>query len=131
MERNLQKRGQVTNEALVHNRRGRFIVLGSSGECLPVSRKPLEEENSEYSSCESSESEFYSAKSSQGDSGDENYHKRYSIDLESPERRHIFAQRLKDALKREISESPVSSSEESYAVGISVTGSGIHDPDIK
>ncbi|KAJ8913560.1 hypothetical protein NQ315_017111 [Exocentrus adspersus] len=135
MERNLKKRGQINTEALVHNRRGRFIVLGSSGECLPVSRKPFEEEDeksSDYSSCESSESEFHSAKTSvEDESEDENFHKRYSIDLETPEMRHTFAQRLKDALKRELSESPASSSEESYAVGISVTGSGIHDPDIK
>ncbi|KAJ8971140.1 hypothetical protein NQ314_000872 [Rhamnusium bicolor] len=131
MERNLKKRGHINNETLVHNRRGRFIVLGSSGECLPVSRAPLDDEKSIYSSCESSDAEFHSAKTSLDDgSEDENYHKRYSIDLETPERRHTFAQRLKDALKREISVSPVMSSEESYAVGISVTGSGVEDPNI-
>ncbi|KAJ8940164.1 hypothetical protein NQ318_019373 [Aromia moschata] len=133
MERNLQKRGQVNTEALVHNRRGRFIVLGSSGECLPVSRKPIEDDKSDYNSCESSESDFHSAKTSLDDgSEDENYDKRYSIDLETPERRHTFAQRLKDALKHELSRSTDSSSEESsYAVGISVTGSGVADRNIK
>ncbi|XP_074031145.1 uncharacterized protein [Leptinotarsa decemlineata] len=132
-EKNMQTRGKVSNEALVHSRRGRFIVLGSSGECLPVTRLPLEDEESLYSSCGSSEGEFVSAKTSLDDgSGDENYHKRYSIDLETPERRSIFAQRLKDALRKEISSSLPSSSEgSSYAVDISVTGSGVHDPDIR
>lgn len=66
-------------------------------------------------------------------SGDEDYHKRYSIDLETPERRFTFAQRLKDALRRETTfSSLVSTSEESsYAVGISVAGSGLEDGDIK
>lgn len=45
-------------------RRGRFIVLGSSGECLPVSRKVLEQSTSLYSSCNSSEDEFHSAQTS-------------------------------------------------------------------
>lgn len=151
MEINLKKKGQITNEALVHNRRGRFIVLGSSGECLPVTRKPLKQEDSLYSSCDSSEEEFHSAKTSVDDgrifinttnkylmvvileSEDENYHKRYSIDLETPERRMTFAQRLKDALRRETSPPSLSSSSEesSYAVGISIAGSGLADRDIK
>ncbi|KAG5866492.1 hypothetical protein JTB14_004014 [Gonioctena quinquepunctata] len=141
-EKNLQTRGKVSSDALVHSRRGRFIVLGSSGECLPVTRKPLEEEGSVYSSCGSSEGEFLSARTSLDDgSGDENYHKRYSIDLETPERRSIFAQRLKDALRKEISSNPSSkdisssipssSEESSYAVGISVTGSQVNDGDIR
>lgn len=46
-------------------RRGRFIVLGSSGECLPVNR-PAEQDKgtSLYSSCNSSEEEFHSARTS-------------------------------------------------------------------
>lgn len=55
---------QTNNEAIITNRRGRFIVLGSSGECLPVNRHPLREESSNYTSCESSEEEFHSAKNS-------------------------------------------------------------------
>lgn len=66
-ERNLQKKGQATNETLINNRRGRFIVLGSSGECLPVTRKPMDSPQSIYSSCESSEEEFVSAKTSLDD----------------------------------------------------------------
>lgn len=50
-------------EGVLNNRRGRFIVLGSSGECLPVKRR----ENScgsAYSSCTSSEDEYHSARTS-------------------------------------------------------------------
>nr|CAI5833228.1 unnamed protein product [Callosobruchus analis] len=125
------------SEAFVHNRRGRFIVLGSSGECLPVNRFPLEEkeEKSDYSSCESSsESEFHSAKGSTDDSEEErNYHKRYSIELDTDERRNNFAQRLKEALKKEMSSSTEvsSSTEESYAVGITVAGSELQDRNIR
>lgn len=54
------------NESMLNNRRGRFIVLGSSGECLPVKRKP-ESRSSLYSSVESSEEEFHSAKTSLDD----------------------------------------------------------------
>ncbi|XP_068904914.1 uncharacterized protein [Tenebrio molitor] len=132
IEKNLQKKGQINNETLINNRRGRFIVLGSSGECLPVTRQPLESSKSIYSSCESSEEEFVSAKTSLDDgSEDENFHKRYSIDLETPERRHTFAQRLRDALRREVSDNFTSSEESSYAVGISVAGSDVQDRQIK
>ncbi|XP_030751108.1 uncharacterized protein LOC115878685 [Sitophilus oryzae] len=120
-------------ESILNNRRGRFIVLGSSGECLPVTRNI----QTRFSSSDSSEDDFHSAKSSLDDgSGDDNYHKRYSIDLETPELRHNFAQRLRDVLKtREVPEDSFSSSssgeDSSYAVGISVTGSQLADCDIK
>lgn len=132
-EKNLQKKEQISNEMLVHNRRGRFIVLGSSGECLPVSRKPLLESKSVYSSCESSEEDYQSAKSSFDDgSEDEFYHARYDKDLDTAERRHTFAQRLRDALRHQSKDSSVSSEEESsYVVGISVTGAEVDDRDIK
>ncbi|ENN76311.1 hypothetical protein YQE_07274, partial [Dendroctonus ponderosae] len=119
--------------SVVNNRRGRFIVLGSSGECLPVTRYPLKVQKS-LSSASSSEDDFHSAKSSLDDgSEDDNYHKRYSIDLETAERRHTFAQRLREALKKEdaAGHSTSSSEEASYAVGISVAGSGVRDCDIK
>lgn len=45
--------------------------------------------------------------------------------------RNSFAQKLKEALKREITSTVSTSDESSYAVGISVTGSGLHDQDIK
>lgn len=55
--------------------------------------------------------------------------------MDSPERKGTFAQRLKDALKRESSatctSSNNSSTESSYAVGISVTGSHVGDQNIK
>lgn len=63
-------------------------------------------------------------------SGDEDFHRRYSRDLESPERRFSFAERLKDALRRETS-GVSSSSDSSYAVGINVAGSEVGDQDIK
>lgn len=53
-----------TDGATLNNRRGRFIVLGSSGECLPVTRAPApgsNQEDSLYSSCNSSDEEFHSA----------------------------------------------------------------------
>lgn len=53
-------------EGILNNRRGRFIVLGSSGECLPVKRKS-DSKSSLYSSAESSEEEFHSAKTSLDD----------------------------------------------------------------
>lgn len=65
IDRSLFKRSGVNSE-LVHNRRGRFIVLGSSGECLPVTRRPLETMRTIYSSCTSSDEEFHSAQSSLG-----------------------------------------------------------------
>lgn len=66
-------------------------------------------------------------------SGDEEIQrKNYDLDLETKETRCAFAQRLKDALRREAQQSTTSSSSDSsYAVGISVTGSGIEDQNIK
>lgn len=62
--------------------------------------------------------------------------KRYSAQLDTPERRGTFAQRLKDALKREstatgATSSNTSSGESSYAVGINISGSHVCDQDIK
>lgn len=65
VEKNPQRKGPV-DESLVNNRRGRFIVLGSSGECLPVTRYPLKVQKS-LSSASSSEDDFHSAKSSLDD----------------------------------------------------------------
>lgn len=61
-ERSLQK--QISRAGMLNNRRGRFIVLGSSGEHLPVTRQAQESGSSRFSSCESSEEEFHSAKTS-------------------------------------------------------------------
>ncbi|GLV39189.1 Poly(ADP-ribose) glycohydrolase [Carabus blaptoides fortunei] len=118
---------------IINNRRGRFIVLGSSGECLPVNRKPanMEQGKSLYSSCSSSDDEFHSAKTSLDEEDDPDYNRRYSMELDTPERRNTFAQRLRDALRRETSSFTSSTDESSYAVGISVAGSGLCDGDIK
>lgn len=53
-------------ENTASSRRGRFIVLGSSGECLPVKRNSVTkaDNGSNYSSCNSSEEEFHSARQS-------------------------------------------------------------------
>lgn len=68
IEKSLSQMSHANNETLINNRRGRFIVLGSSGECLPVNRHPLKQESSgSYTSCESSEEEFHSAKNSLDD----------------------------------------------------------------
>lgn len=52
----------------------------------------------------------------------------YSEELDTPERRCTFAQRLREALDRAQS---TESLESSYAVGISVTGSSTADNDIR
>ncbi|XP_076246440.1 uncharacterized protein LOC143186630 isoform X2 [Calliopsis andreniformis] len=120
------------------NRRNRFIVLGSSGEVLPVTRKSLGQ-LSVYSSCNSQSTDsFHSAKDTIEEDLEEEQRltKRYSSQLDTPERRGTFAQRLRDALKREstatgATSSNTSSGESSYAVGISVSGSHVYDQDIK
>jgi hypothetical protein len=113
-------------------RRGRFIVLGSSGECLPVSRQPLGA-CSLYSSCNSTSAaseEFHSACTSLDTEDIESEDvRRYSAQLDTPERRSTFAERLRDALCRETDST--STTDSSYAVGISVAGSGLADGDIR
>ncbi|XP_076662626.1 uncharacterized protein LOC143365911 isoform X4 [Halictus rubicundus] len=127
-------------EASCASRRNRFIVLGSSGEVLPVTRKSLGQ-MSVYSSCNSQSTDsFHSAKDTIEEDPEEEEHrlsKRYSSQLDTPERRGTFAQRLREALKREstatggAASSNTSSGESSYAVGISVSGSHVYDQDIK
>lgn len=72
------KSNSVVTGPTAANRRGRFIVLGSSGECLPVNRKSQVinaagsvlqhcDSNSIYSSCDSGNSEdeeYHSARTS-------------------------------------------------------------------
>ncbi|RZF35375.1 hypothetical protein LSTR_LSTR015500 [Laodelphax striatellus] len=55
--------------------------------------------------------------------------KRYSGQLDTPERRSTFAQRLREALCR--AESGTSSESSSYAIGISITGSSMEDNEIR
>lgn len=138
-------------------RRGRFIVLGSSGECLPVNRefspkKASKAEsffaNGDGESDDDDDDVFYSARNSintesetdDEDSRDDFFdHQRYSIELETPENRFRFAQQLKDALKLEngYTESTEECSidedefDDNYAVDINVEGSRIHDKKIK
>lgn len=137
-------------------RRGRFIVLGSSGECLPVNREFSPKTTSKATSFfangngESDDEDdiFYSARNSMNrdsdsdnDSRDDEFfdHQRYSIELETPENRFRFAQQLKDALKLENgyteSTEDCSADEDdfgdSYAVDINVEGSKMNDKKIK
>ncbi|KAK0180251.1 hypothetical protein PV327_005916 [Microctonus hyperodae] len=128
---------KLTKCASNTNIRSRFIVLGSSGEVLPVTRKSIGQ-MSLYGSCNSQSTEsFHSAKDMIDDEPDEEDQKltrRYSNQLDTPERRGTFAQRLKEALNRESTatrSTDDSSGESSYAVGISVTGSHVGDQDIK
>lgn len=98
-------------QTIEEKRRGRFIVLGSSGECLPVNRyNSLKEKASNFftNGDDSSDEDetFYSARNSLNEedlNSDDEYfdHQRYSVELETPENRLRFAQRLKDALKLE------------------------------
>ncbi|KAK9504588.1 hypothetical protein O3M35_010890 [Rhynocoris fuscipes] len=81
-------------------KRTKFIVLGSSGECLPVTRH-----QSRYSSCHSASStdqEFLSARTSftEEEVDDSGSSKQYSCQLEKEDRRNIFAERLREALDR-------------------------------
>ncbi|XP_041974508.1 uncharacterized protein LOC121729888 isoform X2 [Aricia agestis] len=135
---------------MLNNRRGKFIVLGSSGECLPVTRVSgltnLDQEDSLYSSCNSSDDEYHSANDSfdygsedegRGESGRPNSFQ-YSKELSTEERRLSFADRLKEALRREAENSCSTSTtgdwstdSSSYAVGISISGAGVNDNDIR
>ncbi|CAG9575972.1 unnamed protein product [Danaus chrysippus] len=134
----------------LNNRRGRFIVLGSSGECLPVTRssghEDLQQEDSLYSSCNSSDDEYHSANDSfdygsedegRGESARPNSFQ-YSKDLSTEERRMSFADRLREALRREAETSCTTSTtgdwstdSSSYAVGISISGAEVNDNDIR
>ncbi|XP_013166960.1 PREDICTED: uncharacterized protein LOC106117277 isoform X1 [Papilio xuthus] len=137
---------------VLNNRRGRFIVLGSSGECLPVTRSPglinLDtQEDSLYSSCNSSDDEYHSANDSfdydtifqkdlsipggsedegRGESARPNSLKYYK-ELSTEERRQSFAERLREALRREAENSCTTSTtgdwstdSSSYAPGVSI-----------
>ncbi|XP_011338824.1 uncharacterized protein LOC105280197 isoform X2 [Ooceraea biroi] len=128
---------KVCNDASCTNRRSKFIVLGSSGEVLPITRKSLGQ-MSVYSSCNSQSTDsFHSAKETINEEPEEEQKvmKRDSAQSDISERRETFAQRLKDALKRESTAtgmtSDTSSGESSYAVGISISGSHVGDQDIK
>ncbi|XP_060818753.1 uncharacterized protein LOC132908621 isoform X3 [Bombus pascuorum] len=130
---------KMYNDTSYTNKRNRFIVLGSSGEVLPVTRKSLGQ-MSVYSSCNSQSTDsFHSAKDTIDEDLEEEEQKlskRYSSQLDTPERRGTFAQRLRDALKRETTATGAASlntsfGESSYAVGISVSGSHVCDQDIK
>ncbi|XP_012340623.1 uncharacterized protein LOC100869905 isoform X5 [Apis florea] len=130
---------KIYNDTNYTNKRNRFIVLGSSGEVLPVTRKSLGQ-MSVYSSCNSQSTDsFHSAKDTIDEDLEEEeqkLNKRYSTQLDTQERRGTFAQRLREALKRENTATGATSvntsfGESSYAVGISVSGSHVCDQDIK
>ncbi|XP_061936244.1 poly(ADP-ribose) glycohydrolase isoform X14 [Apis cerana] len=130
---------KIYNDTNYTNKRNRFIVLGSSGEVLPVTRKSLGQ-ISVYSSCNSQSTDsFHSAKDTIDEDVEEEeqkLNKRYSAQLDTQERRGTFAQRLREALKRENTATGATSvntsfGESSYAVGISVSGSHVCDQDIK
>ncbi|KAJ8687151.1 hypothetical protein QAD02_022945 [Eretmocerus hayati] len=123
--------------------RNRFIVLGSSGEALPVTRKSIGQ-TSMYDSCNSQSTDSYHSAKDTIDEETEieiDMSKRYNEQLDTPERRGTFAQRLKEALRRESSATGTTTtatsttsettSESSYAVGISVAGSQLADKNIK
>ncbi|XP_068628369.1 uncharacterized protein [Battus philenor] len=136
----------------LNNRRGRFIVLGSSGECLPVTRSPgvinLDtQEDSLYSSCNSSDDEYHSANDSfdYGGSEDEGRGEsarpnsfQYSKELSTEERRLSFAERLRDALRREAENSCTTSTtgdwstdSSSYAAGVSIPCAESNDNNVR
>ncbi|XP_052865294.1 uncharacterized protein LOC128271715 [Anopheles cruzii] len=121
-------------------RRGKFIILGSSGECLPVNRHPLRIPGPEpgtrpdsMSSCDSDE--FHSAKESFEEDEDDEDGLRvhaYAAELDTPERRYDFAQKLRAALEQDRPNGAAAAEDDgssSYAVGISVAGSGTRDAD--
>lgn len=150
-----QNSAESDKQSSEEKRRGRFIVLGSSGECLPVNReyspKSVSKAASFFANGGDGESDgdddvFYSARNSvnnesdSDDSRDEFFdHQRYSVELETPENRFRFAQQLKDALKLEngYTESTEDCSVDeddygdSYAVDINVEGARMNDKKIK
>uniref|UniRef100_A0A182PBB0 poly(ADP-ribose) glycohydrolase n=1 Tax=Anopheles epiroticus TaxID=199890 RepID=A0A182PBB0_9DIPT len=127
------------------NRRGKFIILGSSGECLPVNRHPLRIPDGTaqqqlgltrpdtLSSCGSSQDEFHSAKDSFDEDDEDGLRAHaYTSELDTPERRYEFAQKLRAALVQDRTNGLSGSTDDSsYAVGISVAGSQIRDQDIR
>uniref|UniRef100_A0A182QAB6 PARG catalytic Macro domain-containing protein n=1 Tax=Anopheles farauti TaxID=69004 RepID=A0A182QAB6_9DIPT len=125
------------------SRRGKFIILGSSGECLPVNRHPLRIPDGvqqqgatrpdTLSSCGSSQDEFHSAKDSFDEDDEDGLRAHaYTAELDTPERRYEFAQKLRAALEYDRPNGLSGSTEDSsYAVGISVAGSQIRDQDIR
>lgn len=147
----MKRQSSSENDRLtVESRRGRFIVLGSSGECLPVRRSKIppikaggesddEEEDVFYSARNSMTSEHSSSSDEEADltrsSRQDVDHQRYSVALETPENRYRFAQLLKNALKQENDNNEDCSvndiDDENYAVDITVEGSQIHDEKIK
>lgn len=114
---------------------GKFIVLGSSGECLPVNRPIVpgvlveHHQSSSSLSSESSE-EFHSAKESMDDDEDEEgFADKYLSKLYSPEKRFDFARRLREALNNDHgSVRTESTDDDSYDAGaISVKGPDVFD----
>ncbi|KAL7033760.1 hypothetical protein ACKWTF_007714 [Chironomus riparius] len=147
-----ENKGRIQNSTELSSeekRRGRFIVLGSSGECLPVNRQISKDKAASFfangSDGEDTDEDetFYSARNSlnaEDDDEDEFFdHQRYSIELETPENRFRFAKQLKDALKLEngYTESTEDCSidedefDDSYAVDINIEGSRMNDEKIK
>lgn len=114
---------------------GKFIVLGSSGECFPVNR-PVSEGAAtleRFSSCDSESSEeFHSAKESVDEEEDEDqsFADKYLSKLYSPEKRFDFARRLREALNEDHGSMRTDSTDDSYEAGaISVKGPDVFDVD--
>lgn len=118
----------------------KFIILGSSGECLPVNRTSKATAESPFSSCETSSDsseEFHSAKETVEDEADDdgNFAKKYFDKLHSHENRFHFAKRLREALYEQRSRGgdsnyTDSTDESSYGDGaISVKGPEVYDRD--
>lgn len=121
---------------------GKFIVLGSSGECLPVNRhsragsEALERFSSCETSSEGSSEEFHSAKESvdepDDDAEDQSFAEKYLSKLYSPEKRYDFARRLREALNENgsVLTDSTEDDEDSYEAGaISVKGPDVYDVD--
>lgn len=146
--------GTSLNGSLSHRRgRGRFIVLGSSGECLPITRNILlpNNDNSLYSSCDSGSENYFSAKTSldkengtifflvsncpsidklfffilpEIDSDEEHTNEQTNC-TQDLDKRYTLAEKLRAALNQ--SNGYSDSLDSSYAVGISISGSRNED----
>jgi len=119
------------------NKRERFIILGSSGEYLPIKRlsycsKSYNSSDDEYLSAKSSldsddeyDNEFSVNKLNQNNIESDNNN--YNNNIYTPERRLTFAYQLSNILNTNNNNDNIKLNDNNYSVDISINGSEIND----